>query len=180
MGRKLIPHWPWRFICDDPELSKRIVALGLIGLQCQVGTQDGHGYYEFMEWIDSKHNDRRIDRMTRSALGHAWIYGWGINDESKDKIMSSDEEWEESGYENPPNGDSILEPYVDAHNKKAKPSKRNFHISKTENIIPKEVPPPPPPRSSYMNDRHPNKKVCKVEKLKVIKYSVGDSEEFLP
>ncbi|GKA46282.1 hypothetical protein Tco_0739165 [Tanacetum coccineum] len=74
--------------------------------------------------------------------------------------MSSDEEWEESGYENPPNGDSILEPYVDAHNKNAKPSKRNFHTSKTENIIPKEV-----PRSSNMNDRQPNKKVCKVEKF---------------
>ncbi|GJU69031.1 hypothetical protein Tco_1255290 [Tanacetum coccineum] len=42
---------------------------------------DEHGYYELMAWIDSKHDNKGIDRMTKSTLCHAWVYGWG-NDES--------------------------------------------------------------------------------------------------
>ncbi|GJY85521.1 hypothetical protein Tco_0499547, partial [Tanacetum coccineum] len=48
-----------------------------------------------MAWLDSRQDDKRIDRMTKSALCHSWIYGRGI-DKSTDGIMSSDEEWEES------------------------------------------------------------------------------------
>ncbi|GJX56377.1 hypothetical protein Tco_0286274 [Tanacetum coccineum] len=51
--------------------------------------KDGPGYYELMAWMDSRHDDN-IDRMTKSALCHAWVYGWG-NDESEDDIVSSDE-----------------------------------------------------------------------------------------
>ncbi|GKD07900.1 hypothetical protein Tco_1196391 [Tanacetum coccineum] len=58
---------------------------------------------------DSRHDDKRIDRMTKSTLCHSWIYGWG-NDESTDDIVFNDEEWEESDYGNPPNtnDDSFL------------------------------------------------------------------------
>ncbi|GKA37848.1 hypothetical protein Tco_0724413 [Tanacetum coccineum] len=59
--------------------------------------KDGPGYYELMAWLDSRHDDKRIDQMTKSTLCHAWVYGWG-NDESADNIMSSDEELEESDY----------------------------------------------------------------------------------
>ncbi|GJX78494.1 hypothetical protein Tco_0326643 [Tanacetum coccineum] len=38
-----------------------------------------------------RHNDTRIDKITKSTLCHAWVYGWG-NDESADDIMFSDEE----------------------------------------------------------------------------------------
>ncbi|GJU06926.1 hypothetical protein Tco_1123356 [Tanacetum coccineum] len=130
----------------------------------------GPSYCEFMAWIDSKHNDKRINRMTKSALGHAWVYRWGIDDSEND-IASSDEEREESGGENPPNtiGDSLLEPYVDAHNENAKPRKYNFNTHESNKA----------PCSSNMNDTQPNRKRCKVEKFKVIKYSVGDNKEFL-
>ncbi|GJY56338.1 hypothetical protein Tco_0455453 [Tanacetum coccineum] len=59
--------------------------------------KEGHGYHELMEWIDLKHYDNGIDRMTKSTLCHAWVYRWG-NNESEDDIMSSDEEWEESDH----------------------------------------------------------------------------------
>ncbi|GJW51368.1 hypothetical protein Tco_0092719 [Tanacetum coccineum] len=52
---------------------------------------DESGYYELMAWLDSRQGDMRIDRMTKSALCHSWIYGWG-NNESSDDIVSSDDE----------------------------------------------------------------------------------------
>ena len=39
LGRKLIPMWPLRFTCEDSGLSKRVVALGLVGSQYRVGTK---------------------------------------------------------------------------------------------------------------------------------------------
>nr|GEU52254.1 hypothetical protein [Tanacetum cinerariifolium] len=65
------------------------------------------------EWLDSKQDDKRIDRMTKSALCHSWIYGWG-NNKSSDDIVSSDDEWEEYDYGNPPNTttDSFFKPYM--------------------------------------------------------------------
>nr|GEU41949.1 retrotransposon protein, putative, Ty3-gypsy subclass [Tanacetum cinerariifolium] len=82
--------------------------------------------------IDLKHDDKRIDRLTKSALGHAWIYKWGIDD-SKNNISSSDEEWEESGYENPPNtiSDSLLEPNVDTRKQYMKQCKDEFNTQKS-------------------------------------------------
>nr|GEV40502.1 hypothetical protein [Tanacetum cinerariifolium] len=127
----------------------------------------GSGYHEFMAWIDSKHDDKRIDRLTKSALGHAWIYKWEI-DNCKNDIASIYKEWEESGYENPPNtiGDSLLEPNVDTYNKNTKQCKNGFSTQNT-------------PNSSNMNDTQPNGKRCMVEKIEVIKHTVADSEEFL-
>nr|GEX85367.1 hypothetical protein [Tanacetum cinerariifolium] len=124
----------------------------------------GSGYFEFIEWIDSKHDDKRIDRLTKSALGHARAYKWGIDD-SKNNIASSDEEWEESYNANLPNttGDSLLEPNVDTHTKQCE---NGFDTQKV-------------PSLSNMDDTQPNEKQCKVEKFEVINYSVGDSEEFL-
>nr|GEZ70214.1 hypothetical protein [Tanacetum cinerariifolium]GEZ70503.1 hypothetical protein [Tanacetum cinerariifolium] len=93
-----------------------------------------------------QHDDGRIDQLTKSALGHAWIYKWGIDD-SKNNIAFNDEEWEESGYENLPNtiGDSLLEPNVDTRNKNTKQCENGFNTQKA-------------PSSSNMNDSPPNKK----------------------
>ncbi|GJW40256.1 hypothetical protein Tco_0066101 [Tanacetum coccineum] len=76
------------------------------------------GYYELMAWIDSKHDNKGIDRMTKSALCHAWVYGWG-NEESNNDIVSSDEEWEEHEYGNPPNivANLFTKPNLDTHYK---------------------------------------------------------------
>ncbi|GJV90785.1 hypothetical protein Tco_1538598 [Tanacetum coccineum] len=76
------------------------------------------GYYELMAWIDSKRDNKGIDRMTKSALCHAWVYGWG-NEESNNDIVSSDEEWEEHEYGNPPNivANLFTKPNLDTHYK---------------------------------------------------------------
>nr|GEX86102.1 homogeneously-staining region [Tanacetum cinerariifolium] len=86
------------------------------------------------------------------------ITSWGM-------LVGSDEEWEESYNANLPNttGDSLLEPNVDTHTKQCE---NGFDIQKA-------------PILSNMDDTQPNEKQCKVEKFKVINYSVGDSEEFL-
>ncbi|GKB56055.1 hypothetical protein Tco_0912241 [Tanacetum coccineum] len=137
--------------------------------------KDGPGYYELMAWMDSRHNDKRIDQMTKSTLCHAWVYGWG-NDESADDIVSSNEEWEESDYGNPPNtnDDSFLEPYLDAHNKNTKQSERNRMKCNCDTSELEKVPHP-----NNMNDVQPNGRMCKAEKFEVIKYSLGPNEESL-
>nr|GEX04950.1 hypothetical protein [Tanacetum cinerariifolium] len=104
-----------------------------------------------MAWIDSKHNGKRYDQLTKSVLGPAWIYKWGTSD-SKTDITSSDEEWEEFVYENPPNtiGNSLLETNVDTRNKYTKLCENGFNTQKA-------------PSSSNMNDTQPNRKRCMVE-----------------
>nr|GEU44244.1 hypothetical protein [Tanacetum cinerariifolium] len=89
----------------------------------------------------TRHGDGRIDQLTKNALGHAWIYKWGIDDFEKD-IASSDDKWEESGYENPLNniGDSLLEPNMDTRNKNMKQCENGFNTQKA-------------PSSSNMNDK---------------------------
>ncbi|GJR26403.1 hypothetical protein Tco_1102635 [Tanacetum coccineum] len=59
-----------------------------------------------------------MDGMTKSALWHYWVKGEG-NNELMGDIESSDEEWEESDYGNPPNTDTNLffKPYLDAQEK---------------------------------------------------------------
>nr|GFA07378.1 hypothetical protein [Tanacetum cinerariifolium] len=74
--------------------------------------------------------------MSKIALCHAWVYGWG-NDKSEDDIVCSDEEWEESDYGNPPysNDDSLLEPYLDAYrNKKQNDTQPNERISRLRSL----------------------------------------------
>ncbi|GKC37667.1 hypothetical protein Tco_1050051 [Tanacetum coccineum] len=67
---------------------------------------DGPDYFEFVTWLNSRFKDhRRMDGMTKSALWHSWVKGWG-NNELMDDIISSDEEWEESDYGNLPNTDT--------------------------------------------------------------------------
>ncbi|GKC83182.1 hypothetical protein Tco_1138899 [Tanacetum coccineum] len=106
-------------------------------------------------------------QMTKSTLCHAWVYGWG-NDESADDIVSSNEEWEESDYGNPPNtnDDSFLEPYLDAHNKNTKQSERNRMKCNCDTSELEKAPHP-----NNMNDVQPNGRMCKAEKFEVIKYS---------
>ncbi|GJU83448.1 hypothetical protein Tco_1285813 [Tanacetum coccineum] len=103
-------------IFDTNRLRLNIFPLSLLpGLQEYGGQVKGTIRSPPGEYL---HNDKRIDQMTKSALCHAWVYGWG-NNESADDIVSNDEEWEESNYGNPlnTNDDSFLEPYLDAHKK---------------------------------------------------------------
>nr|GEW72842.1 ribonuclease H-like domain-containing protein [Tanacetum cinerariifolium] len=79
---------------------------------------DDPGYYELMAWLDLRQDDMRTDRMTKSALCHSWIYEWK-NMESSNDIISSDDEWEEYEYGNPPDTttDSFLKPYMKTQEK---------------------------------------------------------------
>ncbi|GJZ83904.1 hypothetical protein Tco_0649077 [Tanacetum coccineum] len=97
-----------------------------------------------------------------------------------DDIVSSDEEWEESDYGNPPNTttDSFFKPYLNAQEKndiekedeqsqkKRKGNNRNLEI----NILNKA------PESDHQNNEQPSKRVCKAEKFEAIKYSLGPNE----
>ncbi|GKC15859.1 hypothetical protein Tco_1012641 [Tanacetum coccineum] len=89
-----------------------------------------------------------------------------LNDE-----VSSDEEWEEHEYGNPPN-DSFPKPYLNINNKKDK----NHH---NENNKDTGMDLSNASHSEKINYEQPDKGVCRVDKFKVIKYTIGDSEEFL-
>ncbi|GKF36143.1 hypothetical protein Tco_0112901 [Tanacetum coccineum] len=101
-----------------------------------------------------------------------------------DDIVSSDDEWEEFDYENPPNTytntESLFKPYLDAHEKSGigKEDERSRKKCKGNNseleIIPNKA-----PKSNNKNDEPPNKKVCKAEKFEAIKYSLGPNEEYI-
>ncbi|GKE19470.1 hypothetical protein Tco_1427047 [Tanacetum coccineum] len=130
---------------------------------------DEPGYYELKAWLDSRHDNERIDRTTKSALCHSWIYGWGKN-ESTDDIVSSNDEWEEYDYENPPNTtiDSFFKPYSKTQEKNNvdKEDKRSQTRRKHCN-------------NDLNNDEQPIKRVCKTEKFEAIKYSLGRNEEYI-
>nr|GEV66432.1 putative reverse transcriptase domain-containing protein [Tanacetum cinerariifolium] len=125
-----------------------------------------------MEWIDSKYDDERIDRVTKSVLGYAWVYRWGIND-FEDDTVSSNEEWEEHEYGNPPNN-SFPKPYTNNERDKNYRKENN-----RDNNISSDMVPSGAPYSEKLTSEQLNKKVCKVENFEVLKYSVGDSKEVL-
>ncbi|GJS53467.1 hypothetical protein Tco_0626829 [Tanacetum coccineum] len=60
----------------------------------------------------------RVDGRTKKVLLHSWMNGsW--NKRWMDDIVSSDKEWEEYGYGNPPNTttDSFFKPYLKTQEK---------------------------------------------------------------
>ncbi|GKA80953.1 hypothetical protein Tco_0787645 [Tanacetum coccineum] len=111
---------------------------------------------------------------------------WGIDPLefiSRVDIVSSDEEWEEPDYGNPPNTttDSFLKPYFQAQEKndiekedERSQKKRKGNNSNLEiNILNKA------PKSDNKTDEPPNKRVCKAEKFKAIKYLLGPNKEYI-
>ncbi|GJS83970.1 hypothetical protein Tco_0750511 [Tanacetum coccineum] len=67
---------------------------------------------------DGKDEMLEVDGMTQKALLHSWINeNWNKN--PLNDIVSSDEEWEESDYENPPNTttNSSVKPCLNAQEK---------------------------------------------------------------
>ncbi|GJX51350.1 hypothetical protein Tco_0278195 [Tanacetum coccineum] len=158
-------------IFDTNQLRINIFPLSLTG---DAKVWDGPSYYEFMAWMDSKYDDIRIDRVTKSALGHAWVYRWGIND-SKDDTVLRDEEWEEYEYGNPPNN-SFPKRYLNINDKRDKNyhKENNRDTNKLGDMVLSGA-----PHFEELTNGELNEMVCKVENFEVLKYSVGDSEEFL-
>ncbi|GJU44610.1 hypothetical protein Tco_1201876 [Tanacetum coccineum] len=73
--------------------------------------EEGRDPLEFIPWRNSKFKDhKKVDETTKRALLYTWIEIGNEEGLLKDKV-SSDEEWEEHEYENPPS-DSFPKPYV--------------------------------------------------------------------
>ncbi|GKD63373.1 hypothetical protein Tco_1305481 [Tanacetum coccineum] len=89
-----------------------------------------------------------------------------LNDE-----VSSDEEWEEQEYWNPPK-DSFPKPYFEMNKNNHNENNRNTYKSSGMDLS-------GAPQSENINNEQPNEGVCRVDKFKVIKYTLGDNEEFL-
>ncbi|GJW90595.1 hypothetical protein Tco_0168148 [Tanacetum coccineum] len=84
-------------------------------------------------------------------------------------VVSSDEEWEEHEYGDPPNivADSS-KPYLDTHHKRDGSNNAKWNENTSE----------------LGKAPHPNKvsdagRTCKTEKFEVIKYSLGPNEEYI-
>ncbi|GKF47078.1 hypothetical protein Tco_0136880, partial [Tanacetum coccineum] len=82
--------------------------------------------------------------------------------------VSSDEEWEEHEYKNPPD-DSFPKPYLNINNEKDK-----NHHNKNNGDTGMDL--SNAPHSEKINNEQPDEGVCRVDKFEVTKYTIGDSE----
>nr|GEU55573.1 hypothetical protein [Tanacetum cinerariifolium] len=93
-------------------------------------------------------------------------------------IVSSDEEWEESDYGNPPNitTDSSFKPYLNAQENDdiEKEDERSRKKRKGNNNILNKT-----PKSDNKNNEQPSKKDYKSDKFEAIKYSLGPNKEYI-
>ncbi|GKA92378.1 hypothetical protein Tco_0814303 [Tanacetum coccineum] len=93
-------------------------------------------------------------------------------------IISSDEEWEESDYGNPPNTttNSSVKPCINTEEKDdiEKVDERIQKKHKGNNNTLDKV-----PKSNNHNNERPSKRVCKAEKFETIKYSLEPNEEYI-
>ncbi|GJR29579.1 hypothetical protein Tco_1105811 [Tanacetum coccineum] len=137
--------------------------------------EGGRDPLEFIPWRNSKFKDhKKVDGTTKRALLHTWIEIGNEEGLLNDEVLS-DEEWEEHEYGTHPN-DSFPKPYLNINNEKDKNhhNENNKDIDKLSGIDLSGV-----PHSKKINNEQPNEGVCRVDKFEVIKYTIGDSEEFL-
>ncbi|GJV01723.1 hypothetical protein Tco_1335292 [Tanacetum coccineum] len=135
----------------------------------------GRDPLEFIPWRNSKLKDhKKVDKTTKCALLYTWIEignkGGLLNDE-----VSSDEEWEEREYGNSPN-DSFPKPYLNVNNEKDK-NHHNENNRDTNKLSGMDL--SGAPQSEKINNKQPNKGVCRVDNFEMIKYMIGGNEEFL-
>nr|GEU89510.1 hypothetical protein [Tanacetum cinerariifolium] len=143
---------------------------------------EGPDYLGFIIWLNSKcNNHKSMDETTKTALWHYWLQQEEDNELMGD-IVSSDEEWKESDYENPPNADtnSFFKLYFDAQVKNIKKEDERNQKSHETNIIELgNVVINKTPDSDNIKDDQLNEMVSKSEKFKVIKYSLGPDDEYI-
>ncbi|GJV65550.1 hypothetical protein Tco_1476378 [Tanacetum coccineum] len=114
----------------------------------------------------SKFKDhKKVDETTKRALLYTWIE-IGKEEGLLNDEVSSDEEWEEHEYENPPN-DSFPKPYLNIN-------ENNGDADKSSGMDLSGA-----PQSENISNEQPNKGICRVDKFEVIKYTIGGNEEFL-
>ncbi|GJV17927.1 hypothetical protein Tco_1363250 [Tanacetum coccineum] len=108
----------------------------------------------------------RVDVRTKKVLFHSWLNeSW--NKRQIEGIISSDDEWKESDYGNPPNAitNSFFKPYL-------KPKEQN-NTEKRDVLIQIKR------KDNNMNDEQPSKRICKAEKFEAIKYSLRPNKEYI-
>ncbi|GJX04553.1 hypothetical protein Tco_0190469 [Tanacetum coccineum] len=133
--------------------------------------EEGRDPLEFILWRNSKFKDpKKVDETTKRALLYTWIEirkeEGLLNDE-----VSSNEEWGEQEYGNPPK-DSFPKPYFEMDKNNHNEKNKNTYKSSDMDLS-------GAPQSENINNEQPNEGICRVDKFKVIKYTIGDNEEFL-
>ncbi|GKA69794.1 hypothetical protein Tco_0775858 [Tanacetum coccineum] len=145
-----------------------------LGRMCD-DDEEGHDPLEFIPWRNSKFKDhKKVDETTKRALLYTWIEIGNEEGLLKDKV-SSDEEWEEHEYENPPN-DSFPKSYLNINNEKDKNhyDENNRDADKSSGMDLNGA-----HQSVNIINEQPNEEICRVDKFEVIKYTIGGNEEFL-
>ncbi|GJX50370.1 hypothetical protein Tco_0277215 [Tanacetum coccineum] len=137
--------------------------------------EEGSDPLEFITWRNSKFKDhKKMDETTKCTLLYTWIE-IGKEEGLLNDDVSSDEEWEEHEYGNPPN-DSFPKPYLNVSNERDKGhhNEKNGDADKLSAMDLSGA-----PQSEIINNEQPTEGVCRVDKFEVIKYTIGGNEEFL-
>ncbi|GKE77736.1 hypothetical protein Tco_1543856 [Tanacetum coccineum] len=108
-----------------------------------------------------------MDETTKRALLYTWIEIVKEEGLSNDEVLN-DEELEEHEYESPPN-DSFPKSYFEIDKNKNNGDAYNSSGTDLSGA----------PQFENINNEQPNEGICRVDKFKVIKYLIGDNEEFL-
>ncbi|GJS66242.1 hypothetical protein Tco_0680806 [Tanacetum coccineum] len=133
--------------------------------------EEGRDPLEFIPWRNSKFKDhKKVDETTKRALLYTWIE-IGKEEGLLNDEVSSNEEWEEQEYGNPPK-DSFPKPCFEMDKNNHNENNRNTYKSSGMDLS-------GAPQSENINNAQPNEGLCRVDKFEVIKYTIGDNEEFL-
>ncbi|GJW33079.1 hypothetical protein Tco_0053111 [Tanacetum coccineum] len=124
---------------------------------------------EFLSRVSSSfENHRKVDGRTKKVLFHAWMNGSWNKRRIDDNILSS----------NDTTTNSFFKPYLKTGemNNIEREGERSWTKRKciNSNLEDKVL-----NNTSNYNDEQPNKKICKTEKFKAIKYSLGPNEEYI-
>ncbi|GKC04886.1 hypothetical protein Tco_0996496 [Tanacetum coccineum] len=118
---------------------------------------------KFISRVNSSfENHVKMDGRTKKVLFHSWMNGsW--NKRRMDSSILNNKEWKESDCENSlyTTTDSFFKAYDE-------------HDIKNGNVLRQMK-----RKEDNKNDEQPNKRVCKAEKFKAIKYSLGSKEEYI-
>ncbi|GJR96927.1 hypothetical protein Tco_0269101 [Tanacetum coccineum] len=110
--------------------------------------EEGRDLLEFIPWRNSKFKDhKKVDETTKCALLYTWIEIGKEEGLLNDKV-SSDEEWEEQEYENPPK-DSFLKPYFEMDKNNHNENNKNTYKSSCMDLS-------GAPQSKNINNEQPN------------------------
>ncbi|GJY63784.1 hypothetical protein Tco_0465244 [Tanacetum coccineum] len=133
--------------------------------------EEGRDPLEFIPWRNSKFKDhKKVDETTKRALLYTWIE-IGKEEGLLNDEVSSNEEWEEQEYGNPPK-DSFPKPCFEMDKNNHNENNRNTYKSSGMDLS-------SAPQYENINNAQPNEGLCRVDKFEVIKYRIGDNEEFL-